>query len=206
MSGAMAGTLSAVLFLAAAAPAGAAGKAAAAYTRYAVDGGYFECDLPEDWKIGRDRIADNVEKVYGAEAVGPRTKEGAPVRISVDYYSKENTLFKDGADYLDRNAKEGPVKIKENRYGPVKALAAAGLAGKIFERESSIYLPPGNPMASRVPVKEKVAVLTANEGFYVLRYYAPAALYQKHLPAYDRLLKSFKAGPPAAHRPKPAAR
>lgn len=199
MSGKMAGLLLTVLFLSGTIQAKEPGKAAAAnesraYRRYAMEGDRFKCDFPKGWEIGRDRIADKVEKVYGAEAVGPRTKEGAPVKISVEYYSKENTLFKDSAGYLDRNAKEGPLKIKENKYGPVTDVLVAGLKGKIFERETSIYLPPGNPMAARVAIKEKVAVLTANDGFYVLRYYAPASLYLKHLPAYDRTLKSFQAG------------
>lgn len=199
MRGRMTGLALAVLFLSGALHAKQPGQAALAnktpdYTRYAIEGDHFKCDFPKGWEVGRDTIADKVEKVYGAEAVGSRTKEGAPVKISVDYYSKENTLFKDSAGYLDRNAKEGLIKIKENRYGPVKDAVVAGLKGKIFERETSIYLPPGNPMAARVAIKEKTAVLTAKEGFYVLRYYAPASLYQKHLPAYDRTLKSFEAG------------
>lgn len=189
----------ALVFLSAAAQAKEPRKEATvkktqAYERYAMEGNHFKCDFPKGWTTSRDSIADKVEKVYGAEAVGPRTKEGAPVRISVDYYSKENTLFKDSSEYLDRNTKEGILKIKEDKYGPAKDITVAGLKGKIFERETSIYLPPNNPMAVKVAIKEKVTVLAAKEGFYVLRYYAPAAMYVKHLSAYDKTLKSFEPG------------
>lgn len=165
-----------------------------AYEQYSMEGNHFKCAFPKGWAISRDTIADKVEKVYGAEAVGPRTKEGAPVRISVDYYSQENTLFRDSSEYLDRNTKEGIIKIKEDKYGPVKDVTVAGLKGKIFERETSIYLPPNNPMSVKVAIKEKVSVLAAKEGFYVLRYYAPLSMYAKHLPAYDKALKSFSPG------------
>ncbi|MCG2676857.1 WD40 repeat domain-containing protein [bacterium] len=152
---------------------------------------YFTCDLPDGWGINRDKITAEAEKVYGLEAVGPRTKEGVPVRITVNYYSRDNTLFKNSSEYVDRNSKESIIKIKGNKYSPVKAITVSGRKAKTFERETSIYLPPDTPWAREVRIKEKLVVVSASEGFYVLRYYAQASVYEKYFTCFERVLKSF---------------
>jgi len=159
--------------------------------QYTIEGNYFKCELPDGWSINRDKISDEAEKVYGVEAVGPRTKEGVPVRITVDYYSANNTLFKNSSEYIDRNSKANLIKIKGYKYGPVKTITVSGRKAKTFEKETSIFLPPHSPMSVEIAIKKKLVVLPASEGFYVLLYYAQASVYEKYLSCFERALKSF---------------
>ncbi len=159
--------------------------------QYVIEGNYFKCELPDGWSINRNKISDEASKVYGMEAVGPRTKQGVPVRITVDYYSANNTLFKNSSEYIDRNSKESLIKIKGDKYGPVKTITVSGRKAKTFEKETSIYLPPNSPMAVEIPIKRKLVVLPASEGFYVLYYDAPASVYEEYFPCFERVLESF---------------
>jgi WD40 repeat protein len=152
---------------------------------------YFKCELPDGWGINRDKFAAEAEKVYGVEAVGPRAEGRVPVRITVDYYSRDNTLFKNSSEYIDRNSKANLIKIKGDKYGPVKTITVSGRKAKTFERETSLYLPSNTPWATEVRIKEKLVVVSASEGFYVLRYYAPASVYKKYFPCFEKVLKSF---------------
>jgi len=159
--------------------------------QYTIEGNYFKCELPDGWSINRDKFTDKAEKVYGMEAVGARTKQGVPVRITVDYYSRDNTLFKSPAEFIKRNTTPGPIKIEGDRYSPVKAIKVANRRAKTFERGTSAFFPPKSPMAEEIAIKEKLVVLPASEGFYVLRYYAPTSVYEKYFPWFERVLESF---------------
>lgn len=158
--------------------------------QYTIEGNYFKCDLPDGWGVNRDRLADEVEKVYGLEVVGPRTKEGVPVRITVDYYSRDNTLFESSAEYIKRNTAR-LIIIKGDRYSPVRTIKVANRDAKTFETEITDYSPPSSPMAVEIAIKNKLVVLPASEGFYVLRYYAPASVYEKYFFLFEKTLKSF---------------
>jgi len=159
--------------------------------QYAIEGNYFKCDLPEGWIIHRDKFTDEAEKIYGVEAIGPRTKKGVPVRITVDYYSPGNTLFKNSGEYIDRNSKENLIKIEGDRYSPVRTIKLSNRDAKTFEKETTAYFPPNSPMAEEIAIKEKLVVLLALEGFYVLHYYAPTSVYEKYFSCFERVLKSF---------------
>lgn len=170
----------------------AAMKKSGLYKQYIIKEEHFRCELPENWSANVDRLADKIERVYGVEAVGPGTEEGVPVRITVDYYSAGNTLFKSSGEYIDCNSKEGPIKIKGDKYGPVKTITVSQREAKTFEKETSIYLPPDTPMAKEVRIKENIVVVSASEGFYVLRYYAGASEYTEYSAIFEHTLKSFK--------------
>ncbi len=167
-------------------------KKSGLYKQYIIKEEHFRCELPENWSTNVGGLSDKIERVYGVEAVGPGTEEGVPVRITVDYYSASNTLFKSSSEYIDCNSKEGPIKIKGDKYGPVKTITVSQHKAKTFERETSIYLPPDTPMAKEVRIKEKIVVVSASEGFYVLRYYAGASEYTKYSAIFEHTLKSFR--------------
>ncbi len=161
------------------------------YIQYAIEGNYFKCDIPKGWRINRDKFADEAEKVYGVEAVGPRTKEGVPVRITMDYFSRDNTLFRGPSEYINRHTSAGVIKIEGDRYGPVKTITLSNRRAKTFEKETTAYFPPNSPMAAEIAIKEKLVVLPASEGFYALRYYAQASAYEKYFYLFERVLESF---------------
>ncbi len=170
----------------------AAMKKSRSYKQYIIKEEHFRCELPENWSANTASLSDKVERIYGVEAVGPGTEGGVPVRITVDYYSPGNTLFKNSGEYIDRNSKESLIKIKGDKYGPVKTITVSQRKAKTFEKETSIYLPPDTPMAKEVRIKQKVIVLPASEGFYVLRYYAGVREYPKYLTMFEHTVRSFR--------------
>ena len=164
------------------------------YKQYIIKEEHFRCELPENWSVNVNRLSDKIEKIYGVEAVGPGTEGRVPVRITVDYYSPGNTLFKNSGEYIDRNSKESLIKIKGDKYGPVKTITVSQRKAKTFEKETAMYLPPDTPMAKEVRIKAKVIVLpaSASEGFYVLRYHAGVREYPKYSAMFEHTVRSFR--------------
>ncbi len=164
------------------------------YRQYIMEGGYFKCEIPKDWAAARFETSEKLRKIYGVEISYPGAQGGAAVKIDIDYYAKDTPLFKDMEDFIKRNSQDPIVKIKENKYGPVKDILAAGRNGKTFERETFVFIPPDSTTAVKTAIKEKLAVIPAKEGFYALRYYSPSSAYKKHMPIFDKVLKSFQPG------------
>lgn len=175
-------------------PKEAAMKKSRSYKQYIIKEEHFRCELPENWSANVAGLSDKIERIYGVEAVGPGPERGVPVRITVDYYSPNNTLFKNSGEYIDRNSKETLIKIKGDKYGPVKTITVSQRKAKTFEKETSIYLPPDTPIAKEVRIREKVIVLpaSASEGFYVLRYYAGVREYPKYSAMFEHTVRSFR--------------
>ena len=78
-------------------------------------------------------------------------------------------------------------KFKANPQPPV-----SGLSGQWFDRESTITL---RQLGRKMTVKELLAVVPAQKGFFALHYWAPEALSAKYLPVFRRVVQSFQALP-----------
>lgn len=186
-------TLTLLLIFSLPACAGPAKKAAPsqAYKAFAMEDKVFSCDVPADWKQQRDPEREKRTKTPKLELLGPRA-ENSPVRIYAAFYSKEGDYFDGYEDFIERNSKDSWGDT-EDKYGPVKETALGGRKAFAFDREVKTSVNPESPSGETVQMMEKFYVLPANGGFYVLSFSAPKSVYQKHLPAFERLAKSFKA-------------
>ncbi|MBI4655883.1 MAG: hypothetical protein HY746_03945 [Elusimicrobia bacterium] len=163
------------------------------FKKFAMDNKLFTCLAPEKWEIARNKEKESKEKIYGIELAGPRADK-APVVIYVTFYSKQNKIFKDHNDFIERNSKDlfGGKGDGDERYGPVKNTLVNKLKAFHFESETKEYLHPESASEESVVVKEKFYVIPVKNGFYVLHYFAPKSVFLKHLPVFYKVASSFK--------------
>jgi len=153
----------------------------------------FSCQPPAGWDINRNKAGEDKIKVIEVEMLGPRS-ESAPVMIYATYYAKGNRDFKTYSDFVAQNSKDaiGRTQTPTRKYSPVKESAVKGKKTLSFDREVKEFLSPEGSSEESVLVKESFHVMPAKEGFFVLHYYAPVSVYDKHLPAFRKLISTFK--------------
>jgi len=174
--------------------AGAAKKPAAAqpaFKAFAMEDKSFSCEVPAAWQQKRDLDKEKRDKTPQLELLGPRA-EKSPVMIYAAFYSKEGKYFDGFQDYIDRNSKDSWGETGD-KYSPVRETALGGRKAFVFEREVKTSVNPESPTGETVQIVEKFYVLPAADGFFALHFYAPKSVYNKHLPAFERLAKTFKA-------------
>ena len=153
--------------------------------------GYFSCEVPQGWQLLRDD-KEQRRGVFQIELIAPG--EGpALMTIYVSYFSEDNIYFKDYQDYVESNSTDDlGIAAETDKYGPVSTTALSGRKAFEFEREQKEYLHPESPSDESVILKEKFYVLPAREGFFVMHFSAPKAVYEKRLPVFDRVARTFK--------------
>jgi len=173
----------------------AKGGATMEYTDYLPKHGHFKCVLPKAWQALETGDTGERQKIYGIEAAGQPDSSGVRVRVSVDYYAKDNAMYETPEAFVANLSKADPLlPIKGEKYGPVKPVKAAGMTGKQFERKVFEFIPPESVKPAKVAVVERYAVLTAKEGFYVLTYKAPEKIAASNSDIFKKVLDSFKTG------------
>ena len=174
--------------------AGAAKKPAApqpVFKAFAMEDKSFSCEVPAAWQQKRDLDKEKRDKTPQLELLGPRA-EKSPVMIYAAFYSKEGKYFDGFQDYIDRNSKDSWGETGD-KYSPVREIALGGRKAFVFEREVKTSVNPESPTGETVQIVEKFYVLPAADGFFALHFYAPKSVYNKHLPVFERLAKTFKA-------------
>jgi hypothetical protein len=163
------------------------------FSPYSMDNGYFSCSVPADWELKRDKEADDEYKIYEIELVAPDPGKGLTT-IFVSYYSKDSDDFAGFQDFIDRNDKNaaGETKNARESYDPVKKTTIAGRKGFELGSERLVYIFPESKSDESEPVKEKIYVLPAKEGFYAMRFSANPAVFPKFLVVFEKIAKSFK--------------
>ena len=190
-------TLFILPLLAAAACAGAPAKArGAAYKNFTMDNNYFSCLVPAGWSQERDKDKDEEYKIYEVQLLSPKTGK-APTSIFVSYYAKDNGDFNNYEDFVKRNSRNiaGETKSARELYEPVKTITLAGRKAQVVARERLVFLHPESKSDESVRLKEKLYVLPAKEGFYVLHFSAPKDLFLADQAVFEKVAKSFKGLP-----------
>lgn len=170
--------------------------AAATYKKYSMDNNYFSCSIPSGWDLNRDKDEDEKYKIYEIQLDFPSAGK-APTTIKVSYYSKESTDFSGYQNFLDRNSSNalGETKSERELYEPVKKIKLAGRKAFELSREMMQYLHPESKSDESVQLKEKLYVVPAKEGFYVISFSAEKTDYLANLPVFEKVAKSFKGKP-----------
>lgn len=186
-----------MLSLLAAACAGAQAKAKGAqFKAYAMDNGYFACSVPADWSLERDAEKDEEYKIYEIQLLSPKA-EKAPTSIFVSYYLKDNEDFNGYEDFVKRNSRNVAGETKNSRevFEPAKDMTLAGRRALMLSRERVVSLHPKSKSDETVQLKEKLYVLPAKDGFYVLHFSAQKTAFLANLQIFEKLAKSFKGKP-----------
>ena len=155
---------------------------------------YFSCEVSQKWQLSRD-AEEQRRGVFQIELMGPHS-EKVPVTAYVSYFSKNNVYFENYKDYVDRNSTDGlGIAADTDSYGPVKITTLGGRKAFAFEREKKKHLHPESKSDESVILKEKFYVLPAKDGFFVLHFSAPKAVFSKHLPVFEHVARTFKGLP-----------
>ncbi|TAN41404.1 MAG: hypothetical protein EPN22_15495 [Nitrospirae bacterium] len=172
------------------------------FTKYRSAKGRFSCLIPKKWSRHENPSLNNdINRIYGTKVF---TKEnGASVSISINFYAKGNTMYKNYAHFIQTFSK--PIKglsDKDEKYSPVKKIVVSSINGKTFERtvfeyEGLAYDPATASFstyttAQKKPVIERFVALPAKEGFYVLRFRYPEESTGRYDQVFKKILESFK--------------
>jgi hypothetical protein len=182
----------AVLLAPAAALAADAGKEAGMKH---TETGYFEVRFPAGWQKTETGfgLSDAEKKVYGAEVSGERDADGLAPRISVRYYAPGNLLHKTAEKFVRTHSRPAlGAALDGQQYGPVRKGLAGRQYAQVFDRKIFDFTPQESLNPKKIAVYEKFHVVPVKDGFFVLRYTAPAAAAKAHLKAYEAAVASFK--------------
>ena len=156
--------------------------------------GCFTIYRPSGWTMSAaaSALSDKEKKVFGAEFTGPASADGQ-AKISVMYYAPGNLLHKTPERFISLHSRP-PFGVNADKkvYGPVKDGLAGGYRAKLFERKVFEYLPAGSMDAKKTAFYDYFAVVPAKQGFYVLRYTAPADIAKVNFKTYEAVLASFR--------------
>lgn len=166
---------------------------AAEFKPYTMDSTYFSCGIPSIWSLEREKDQDEDYKIYeiGLDAGTDHA------RINVSYYAADNDDFNGYADFIGSNSKNslGETKNDRERYEPVKDTILDKRKAFILANTRMVYLFPESKSDASIQLSEKMYVLPAKKGFYVIRLSALTATFSKYLPVFERVACTFKGRP-----------
>jgi hypothetical protein len=170
---------------------------------------FFTCEVPADWskEERHSGLSPDEKKVYGVILHGP-DYGAVPIKISIQYYAAGNLLYRSPEHYIKVFSLPSlGIALEGDWYGPVSDETVFSRAAKTFERLKSEYL--ANPVlglpdnedgkvyervemaAVPVPIRERFLVVPADQGFYALRYSAPAEHFMEFLRVFVRVKQSL---------------
>ncbi len=185
------------------------GTAALLPAKFIMDNNYFSCGVPDGWRMRREKPGDEKRKIYGVALVAPANDGAAPeaaaegsapktsAAIYVSYYLKGNADFLGYEDFIVRNSQNAlnePESAK-NSYEPVKKIKLNGRTASELSRVKTGAPGPESKSGESARVKEKLYVLPAKRGFYVLRLTASEADFDRHLKVFELVAETFKGKP-----------
>jgi hypothetical protein len=161
---------------------------------YVSDGRYFSVLLPKGWSKDEAIMTRRKMKIYGVEIGMPLQKEDSfPVKITIEYYAKENVLYKTPEEFIKRLSQPDPTLPRMGReYGPITNTSIAGVKAKQFERNIPKFVPPHADEPKEIRIYEKYIVIPAKDGFYVFTYQSPVEKAKFHIQTFEKILSSFK--------------
>lgn len=114
--------------------------------------------------------------------------------IYVKYYKEDNREFKKYEDYLEANSKD-IFNIPDNNllsFEPLVQTKVNKRKAYVIVRKKYRFKDYHSKTSAGAWEKEKIYVIPAEKGFYVLHYSAEESEYSKHIKAFEKLVKSFK--------------
>jgi hypothetical protein len=170
---------------------------------------HFTCEVPAGWSKEEHHsgLSPDEKKVYGIILNGPGFG-AVPIKIDLHYYAAGNLLYRSPEHYIKVFSQPSlGIALEGDQYGPVTEVIVFARVAKTFERLKNLYtadpvlgLPydkagkvyeQGEMMAKPFPVREQFVVVPAEEGFYALRYSAPAEHFIKFIDLFVRVKQSF---------------
>ncbi|MCX7905197.1 MAG: hypothetical protein N2446_00670 [Elusimicrobiales bacterium] len=161
----------------------------AGYKIYKMDNNLFRCIIPSDWKIERDREKDLKDKIYRVIIVNPIDWRNT---ISIKYYSSQSGKKYDEFIELNSKTADGKLEGPNEKYEKVKEISLDGRKAFEINRKLKEFSSIDSSSDSYW-LKEKIIVIPAKVGFYVITYSAEEKSFSKNQNVLENIIKSFKS-------------
>lgn len=162
--------------------------------------------VPKSWeKSETGHPYADLTRIFGVRLTGPNGSEGVPDLISILHYSGEY-LFRSPEEFIQAQL-HSIGRIDYDRDAPITSIKTAGRSGKTFQIKTFqlVYLPRPEPPPMRdgvvyelspphrqVDLLDQFIVLPASQGYFVLRYRAPATRYKEDQTLFEDIVGSFR--------------
>ena len=156
---------------------------------------WFSFFVPKEWHVSVDAESDNEYKVYEFKIIPAVSSPKMASTIHLSYFSENN---KDIATYQEfirvnsQNVLRRGKTVEWEKYEPVSEKTVAGRKAFVVARNCRHFLHPNSKDDSFVMKKERIYVLPAQKGYYVIRYAADEDYFDKNLAAFEDIASSFK--------------
>jgi len=161
------------------------------FQKYTMDKNYFSCQIPADWEAQRNAEQDEEYKIYEVRLISPTADKTS---ITLSYYSSDNEDFKDYKTFIERNTNDGTGRKESDigKYSDAKPIILNKKKAYEINRELKEYSSLDKKNSSVYWLKEKLFVIPAKKGFYVLNYSAKKENFNKYLSIFNTISQSFK--------------
>lgn len=155
---------------------------------------YYSYEMPKEWSEYSDGAKCKSRGAYFTALSAPETGDVFSTDIYLFYYSPENAQFPEYAKYINANSRNifGETETQTEKYEPVKEITFEGKKAFLLERKNKSFANNHSKSSESAWKKERIYVIPAEKGFYVLHYSAEEGEYDKHIRTFEKLAKSFK--------------
>ncbi|HVX64018.1 MAG TPA: efflux RND transporter permease subunit, partial [Pirellulales bacterium] len=165
------------------------------YLPFKLPEAHFQCELPKDWGVIRDKHEEERTHCFGVYTFGPKQDAPDSPTLSARYFAPDNTYFRGAEGYLRRQLEPGLIQLKDEKTSAPKQVLLDGRQAVTFTRDTFDFPMPETIDAKRFPLREEYFVLPYKQGFVVLIYKAPTVVFDRWRPALQHLLDTFRLLP-----------
>lgn len=152
------------------------------YQNFTSKGHEFVCEVPSDWMITHSEMLHmlSLDEVRMRSATISIYQEREPQPIEI---VKRNMEFERRVQTVEPDFKQSPLEV----------IHFGEFAGLSYSTERILLARDSDPGKNPVPYKEtRVFFQTPAGPYYMIVYWAPAAIYEKHRPVFQHLLDTFR--------------
>ena len=155
---------------------------------------YFKLGFIKNTSVSFNIDRDIRHKIYMKTISFPSEGHYFIPHIYVKYYQEDNKEFKTYNDYIEANSKDifGLTDNNLLSFDPVSEVKIKRKTAYIIGRKKYRFTDYHSKTSKGAWEKEKIYVIPASKGFYVLHYSAEESEYPKHIKEFEKLVKSFK--------------
>lgn len=159
-----------------------------------INKGYFSYTLPEGLRATSNEAEDEEYRVYESKIMLPSSGSKISSFVYVSYFSENNEDIATYQEFIRVNSQNILRKKPSEweKYEPVTETKIAGRKAFAVARNCRHFLSPNSKDDSYVMKKEKMYVLPASKGYYVIRYGAEDKFFNLNIETFEKIASSFK--------------
>lgn len=160
-----------------------------------VSNGFFTFSMPANLTANTNSAEDEEYKVYEAKIFPVSSSRKMNSYIYVSYFAEDNEDIATWQEFVrvnSQNILRKGASSEWEKYEPVKETSLAGRKAYIVARNCRHFLKPNSKDDSYVMKKEKMYVLPASKGYYVIRYASDEKAFNENLKTFESIAASFK--------------